>query len=140
MDGLRDKMKYLRNAKPRGIKREAADEYKVTEHESEGSGPPNKKQYKGKYPSAESMIITSMEATGEDKNSHDRHVKLMQLEERKVSPDLNILADLMKRTFSIRRTEIIDEPQPVHQLLKAYPSLRRSNQVIQLSYICLVIL
>ena len=85
------------------------------------------------------MIITSMEATGEDKNSHDRHVKLMQLEERKVSPDLNILADLMKRTFSIRRTEIIDEPQPVYQLLKVYPSLRRYNQVIQLSYICLVI-
>ena len=48
-------------------------------------------------------------ATGEDKNLHDRHVKLMQLEERKVSPDLKVLADLMMRTFSIRRIRTVDE-------------------------------
>ena len=80
------------------------------------------------------MIITDMQATGEDKNSHDRHVKLLQMEEKKLSPDLNIVADLMKRTFSIRRAGILDEPQPVYQLLKVYPSLRRYDQVIQLNY------
>ena len=39
--------------------------------------------------------------------------------------DANILNDLMKRTFSIRRTEIVNEPQ---QILKVYPSLGRYNQ------------
>lgn len=136
-------MKYLRNVKPRpqGPKRETTDS---------DAGPPDKKQYKGNYqelerelPKATKGTVKSIIATkkvnldpeipagGEDKVSHDRHVKLMQLEERKVSPDVNILADLMKRTFPIRRAEIIDEPQPVNELLKVYPSLRRCDQVIQ---------
>ena len=129
-------MKYLRNPKPRGhgtgavAKREAPDY-----DESKGvEGPPTKKQYKGKYPSVEPNPMIIMQATGEDKNSHDRHVKLIQLEERKVSPNLNVLADLMMRTFSIRRIGIVDEPQPVNQLLKVYPSLRRYDQVVQLNY------
>ena len=129
MDGLRDKMKYLRGYKPKGGTKRAV------EHEPDLESPP-KRQYKGIYPSTESMVITEMhtQATGEDNNSHDRHVKLLQMEERKVSPDMNIVADLMKRTFLIRRTGIMDEPQPVYQLLKVYPFLRKYDQVIQQNY------
>ena len=88
-------MKYLRNAKPRDKTAESG---------------PAKKQFKGTYPSVQSVNITDMQATGEDKSSHDRHIKLLLMEERKVSPDMNIVADLMKRTFAIRRAGIIEEP------------------------------
>ena len=37
---------------------------------------------------------------GEDKASHVRHVKMLQIEERKVSPDKNIVTDLMKRSYN----------------------------------------
>ena len=67
-------MKYLRSAKSRATKREAV------EHEPES--PLNKKQYKGKYPFTESMIITNSYAGyWRRPNSHDRHVKLLQLED-----------------------------------------------------------
>ena len=115
-------MNYLKNAKPRiGPKREASD--------GNVAGPSDiKRRYKGKCPSLDSMLVPNVQHPGEDKSSHDRHVKLMQLEERKVSPNTNILNDLMKRTFSLRRTEIVDKPQPIQQIL-SYPSLRRYNQV-----------
>ena len=38
----------------------------------------------------------------EDEASHLKHVKKLQLEERKVSPDRNVVADLMNRTFHLR--------------------------------------
>ena len=66
---------------------------------------------------------------GEDNASHMRHLKMLQLEERKVSPDRNVISDLMKRTFHYRRLEIIEEPKMVQQLTKVYPSLKRCNQV-----------
>ena len=101
LDGLRDIIKYLRNAKPRD---KAAD--------TESEGPP-KKHYKGKYPSVKYINVTDIQATGEDKSWHDRHIKLLQLEERKVTPDMNIMADLIKGTFVIRIAGIFEEPQPV---------------------------
>ena len=84
----------MRNAKPRATNREAV------EHEPESSL--NKKQYKGKYPFMESMIITNSYAGyWRRSNSHDRHVKLLQIEDsrKRVSPDLNIVPNLMKRMF-----------------------------------------
>ena len=36
-------------------------------------------------------------------------------------------------TFAIRRAGIIDEPQPIYQLLKVYPSLKRYEQFCNLA-------
>lgn len=66
---------------------------------------------------------------GEDKASHLRHVKLLQQEERKLVPNKGVVSDLMGRTYPFRRQEIEDHPLPVEELLKTYPSLKRSEQV-----------
>jgi len=111
-------MNYLRNAKPRTTK---------VKHDNpiatDSQTPPVKK--KPHYPS-QSMPAA---AVGEDKASHSRHVKMLQSEERKVSPDKNVVADLMSRTFYFRRSEILEQPQLVQELLKTYPSMKRYDQV-----------
>ena len=67
-------MNYLRNAKPRmiGPERVAPD--------GNVAGPSDiKRRYKGKCPSLDSMLVPKVHLPGEDKSSHDRHIKLMQL-------------------------------------------------------------
>lgn len=111
-------MKYLRNSKPR------------TKNDSQT--PPVQKKPRAHYPS-QSMAHLVI-PLGEDEASHSRHIKMLQLEERKVSPDKNVVADLMKRTFHFRRSEILEQPQLVQELIKTYPSLKRCDQVHIPSY------
>lgn len=81
---LRDKMKYLRNVKPR---RKTKDSKEV---------PSAQKKPRAHYPQAQSVPATLQPVAGEDKASHLRHVKMLQMEERKVSPDKNAITELMK--------------------------------------------
>ncbi len=66
---------------------------------------------------------------GEDKASYLRHLKMLQHEERKVSPDKRVISDIMRRTYPFRRQDILEQPQPIEKLLQTYPSLKRSEQV-----------
>ena len=114
-------MKYLRNVKPRTSKVKH-------DNSADNKTSPVKKKPRVHYPS----IVPTAHAVppvGEDKASHTRHVKILQLEERKMAPDKNVVADLMIKTFHFRRCEILEEPQPVQELLKMYPSMKRYNQV-----------
>lgn len=61
--------------------------------------------------------------------SHLRHIKVLQQEEKKLSPNKRIITDLMVRTYPLRRKEIMEDPQPIQQLFITYPSLKRSEQV-----------
>lgn len=99
VQALRDKMKSLRNAKPRNTKRELADA--VTS--------PIKKQFKGKFPST-----SKVQVTGEDKSSHEKHLQLLKDQEKEKCPDIDVVNGLMKRTFSMRGAEIVDNPIPIY--------------------------
>jgi len=95
---------------------------------------PSIKKPRPHYPTHQQDVTTHHQPAiqppvGEDNASHMRHIKVLQMEERKVSPDKNVISDLMKRTFHYGRQEIIEEPKMVQQLIKVYPSLKRSNQV-----------
>ena len=84
-------MKYLRNAKPRR---------KITK-DSEEEAPTAHKKPREHYPLQPQNMSTAIQPpAGEDKASHVRHVKMLQIEERKVSPDKNIVTDLMKRSYN----------------------------------------
>ncbi len=123
-------MKYIRNAKPRPTKR-GRDESKdmttegLNEREEE---PPTKKTQKEfkQFPRSPAAPLIP---PGEDKPSHLRHLKKLQREESKVTSDKRIISDLMTRTYPFRRQEILEKPQPIGQLAKTYPSIRRSEQV-----------
>jgi len=82
-----------------------------------------KLQHFPKYPEASAI------PPGEDQASSARHIKLLQLDHHKPSPDKHILATLMNRTFPFRSHEIIEHPKPISQILKNYPSLRNAEQV-----------
>ena len=114
-------MKYLRNSKPRSSVK-VENESDVTED------PPAKKQrtYNPQYPKSPAVPVIP---AGEDMASHRRHLKVLQLEEKKVTPNKHVVADLMARTYPFRRQEIMEHPQLLEQLLKTYPSLQRSEQV-----------
>ena len=46
-----------------------------------------------------------------------------------MSPNKQVIADLMIRSFPFRRKEILEEPSSMDQLLKKFPSLKRTEQV-----------
>ena len=130
-------MKNIRNVKPR--------HKKVLENDSQEEKPlPVKKQKLKHFPNfPEAPAIPP----GEDEASCVRHIKLLQLEHQKPSPDKHVVlehqkpspdkhvvATLMSRTFAFRRREIIEQPKPIPQILKTYPSLKKAEQVRIRSY------
>lgn len=123
IEALRDKMKYLRNAKPRTSKKVMRDSENESEDEKEAKRP--RKEFKQFLKSPAAPLVP----LGEDRASFSRHLKLLQHEECKVSPDKSVISDLTRRTFPFRRQDIQEQPQPLEELLKTYPSLKRSDQV-----------
>ena len=118
VEALKDKMKYLRNSKPR-IK---------SENSNEMSEPPAKK-IKKEFTQIPHIPAAPHIPKGEDEASYLRHLKVLQQEEKKMSPNKQVIADLMTRTFPFRRKEILEEPSSMDQLLKKFPSLKRTEQV-----------
>lgn len=123
-EALKDKMKYLRNAKPRKVGVPAGT-YNGNENEAEEPPAKKRKEFEQFPKSPAAPIIPP----GEDMASHLRHVKVLQQEEKKISPNKRIIFDLMARTYPYRRKEILEQPQPIRQLFKMYPPLKRSEQV-----------
>ena len=66
--------------------------------------------------------------SGEDMTSHQRHTKMLQMEERKRMPNKGVVADLMTRTYPFRRQEVLDF-MVMKDIIKTYPPLRKCDQV-----------
>ena len=59
-------------------------------------------------------------ADGEDEASHDRHVKVLKSECKKVNPSKMVYGELMKRTFAFRRQMVMENTHSVDYLLSGY--------------------
>lgn len=66
---------------------------------------------------------------GEDDTSHSRNQKLLLSEQKKINPNKHTISVLMDRTFSFRRRDITNNPAPIKEVLKLWPSLGKLNQV-----------
>ena len=132
-EALKDKMKYLRNVKPRpvkqvrsGLKEESGMEDRSDSEEEVQARKP-RKQFR-QFPRVPAAPLIP---PGEDNAVYLRHIRMLQHEERKVSPGKRVISDLTRRTYPFRRQEILERPQLIRNLLQTYPSLKRSEQVQQ---------
>lgn len=115
VEAMRDKMKNIRNAKPRHKK----------DREMEEASIPTKKP---KLPFPRYPVAPTIPPS-EDEASCARHMKFLQLEYQKASPDKHIINSLMDRTYPFRRKEMLQQPKPIQQILKDYPPLKKIEQV-----------
>ena len=70
-----------------------------------------------------------MVSLGEDEISFKRHNKVLIKEKSKSHPNSQVVSDLMEKTFSIRRDDIVTNSCNITQLLTKYPFLSEENQV-----------
>ena len=61
---------------------------------------------------------------GEDDVSFQRHNRVLKSEYAKTRPNKKIVTELMTLTFPMRRTEILNNPCDINQLLEKYPFLQ----------------
>lgn len=110
---LEDKVAYLRHRGTRG-RRNKGQPYNKRRSSVYAPDPPALPRY-----------------AGYDDNSaaYGRNLKMLQEEEKKPTPDKEVVMDLMKKTFFIRRQNILKIKTPVASLLKMFPSLRNEIQV-----------
>lgn len=121
--------KYLRNNKPRSTSSGTGSVKLETKSENGEMEEPPAKKKRIDHPQYPKSPAAPVIPAGEDQASHRRHLKILQLEENKVTPNKRTVADLMARTYPFRRQEILEQPQLLEQLLKTYPSLKRPEQV-----------
>ena len=124
---LRDRLKYLRNYRGKdgaATKREADDS---TSGEAEAT--PCKKKKVGFLTSKPRPPALTASVLGEDKASFKIHMSSLKKEHARITPRPHVMADLMKKTFHVRRQEIMTSPTTVTNLLKAYPSLKKYDIV-----------
>jgi len=116
---MRDKMKNIRNVKPR-VKRP------VTEDNSSTTVPGKKQKmvFLPKYPVPPKISLS------EDDASYERHIKKLKLEAQKPSPDKQTIRTLMKVTYPFRRNEIIEKGLEIPEVLKIYSPLKKIDQVL----------
>lgn len=120
MEAMRDKMKNIRNTKPRAKRPATKDNPSNTV--------PNKKQkmaFLPKYPVPPKISLS------EDDASYGRHVKRLQLEAQKPSPDKQTVRTLMNVTYPFRRNEILEKGMEISEVLKMYPPLKKIDQVLK---------
>ena len=65
----------------------------------------------------------------EDEASMKRHLKLLQMEFKKVVPNRQITKELMKRTYPKRRQEVLDGNVSIGKILEMYPALAHADEV-----------
>ena len=116
-------MKYLRfYGKPK----------KACSDTSEEDPPPKKAKTEFKqYPQVSKVLSIP---PGKDDTSNSRNQKLLISEEKKINPNKHTISVLMDRTFVFRRLDITNNPSPVKEVLKLYPSLGKLYQVCIASF------
>ena len=78
------------------------------------------------FPESHSIDIDE----GEDKVSHDRHLKVLRSECQKINSNAVVKKKLIEHTYTIRCSEILTNPKPVKIRLNMYPPLKEDNEVI----------
>lgn len=117
-------MKYLRNAgKPKRLRCD------TEEDSSHDSNEPPRKKVKKEYKQFPQFTTEPPIPPGEDECSNSGNQKMLLMEEKKVTPNLRTISVLMARTFAFRRRSILQEPKPLKDILKTFPSLKRIDQV-----------
>lgn len=109
VEAMRDKMKNIRNVKPRNKRSPNAE------------SPPTKQQKTQYLPR---RPVQPKIPPSEDIASCQKHVKVLQLESQKPSPDKQTIRNLMDLTYPLRRQEIY-EGMEIATILKVYPPLKK---------------
>lgn len=121
---LQDRMKYLRSA-GKAPKRPLGDNGGECSNDVEPTPKKPKKEYK-QFPQLSSEPVIP---SGEDESSNSRNHKMILMEEKKTNPNVKTISVLMMRTFAFRRRDILSNPKPLKEIVKAFPSLKRLDQV-----------
>ena len=99
----------------------------ATRKQRNNQKPPRKKKlsiFVPKFP-----MLHQYDNFNNESSAHERNVRALQEEEEKLHPNEDIVTNLMKNTFFIRRQNILKASISVTNLLRIYPSLRKYNQV-----------
>lgn len=80
-------------------------------------------------PTMPTILAANLVTIGEDEASQSRHLKVLKVELKKVNPNKRIVKELMKRTFTFRRKEIVEGMGSVQDILSAYPALKFPEEV-----------
>ncbi len=113
-------MKYLRNAGK--LKRSRCD---AEECNSRDDNEQPQKKVRKEYKQFPQMTSEPPIPPGEDEASNNRHQRMLLMEEKKVAPNIRTISLLMTRTVAFRRRDILQEPKPLKDILKVFPSLKR---------------
>lgn len=77
-------------------------------------------------------VLHPYDGYNKDPSTHERNLMLLQEEEEKLHPNREVMMDIMKKTFYIRRQNILKASVSVSNLLKIYPLLRNYNEVVHM--------
>ena len=66
---------------------------------------------------------------GEDATSFRRHNNLLITESKKCHPNMLLVNDCMKKSFEMRRKDLLTELYTINAIFERYPFLRRPDQV-----------
>lgn len=101
-------------------------------------GPP-KSEPSAKHPQITKNATTyshaypTLSAAIDDDVSHERHVTKLKQEVLKVKGNIEVMKDLMERTYGMRHKWILSDVKPVTEICDEYPLLQKANFVSYLS-------
>ena len=65
----------------------------------------------------------------DDDAAHKKRIKILKNENKKLIPDRQVVSELMEKTYTYRRRQILEEPVMVANLLDTFPFLSEIDQV-----------
>lgn len=80
------------------------------------------------------VLLPMSDDCGNGPSEHERDLMVLQEEEGKMNPNNEVVMDLMRKTYSSRRQNILSVPTSLTDLLKIYPSLKDYYQVGAINY------
>ncbi len=87
------------------------------------------KSPKNKLPGITHIPSTPVRSPGEDSVSFKRHNNVLKLEFKKTHRNSEVVADLMKRTFAIRRNNILENTYDLTNIFENTRFLKETPQV-----------
>lgn len=72
---------------------------------------------------------TPLYMCGEDDASIARHCKMLTSEMKRVNPNRQVIKQLMAKTFTLRRRQILEGMGTVQDIIKVYPALKYPEEV-----------
>ena len=75
-------------------------------------------------------MVTPEIPPGEDATSFRRHNNLLIAESKKSHPNMMLVSECMKKSFEMRRKDLLTEPYTINEVFGRYPFLRRPDQVV----------